>query len=399
MIEKQNTLEWLDFIITIALDSSESEVSTISQAQYENITNQLHQKKQDYIAYLNHQTFTLSSRRKIQHLIRQQHGSLLVLLEQTARRVTRIHPLNVLTIGALQRTAVCVYDLLIFIESSFAAYLDLDDRAPDAYLAQFEKEYQRGISLVKKELDQRKADPVLIGVLLEALSAEPGGPMLKNKSFRTVSYQRELLLGLNQLLSLNPAADLDYALVELLVYLNFNSRPFMDYYIDHLSRRVQAVEPARDKIHLLMLQYKRFNQMHRRHGVRLSPFDSDLKKVISNWFTQEIGFLKEQSGWSADPPGDLSALRTAAEPGALKVLVLLSVDQIGLILRALDSLRIIKARSMNAVFQSIAPFLSTPRKADLSWDSMRSKSYAFEEKDKLTVIKVLESVITWIKEY
>jgi hypothetical protein len=87
------------------------------------------------------------------------------------------------------------------------------------------------------------------------------------------------------------------------------------------------------------------------------------------------------------------------KPEPFKVMVLLSVDQIGLILRALDSVRILKAKSLNAVFESITPFLSTPRKPEISWESMRSKSYTFEEKDKQTVIKILQTVIDWINEY
>jgi hypothetical protein len=399
MIEKQNTLEWLDFIITIALDSSESEVNTLSGAQYENITQQIHQKKEKYIAYLNQQSLTLPSRRKIQQLIKQHHGRLLILLDQTARAAARINPLNILTASALHITAACVYDLLTFIENSFEEYLDLDERAPEAYLTQFERKHQSGISKAKEELSRRNADSHLVAILVAALSAEASGPTIKATSFRTLFYQREVLSGLEQLLLAGPVADVDHALVELLVYLNFNSRPFMNYYIQHLARRIEVIEPAREKIHQLMLHHKQFNQMHRKHGVKLSPSDSDVQKVISNWFTQEIGYLKEQSRWSAEPPEGLTTGSTEPDSKPFKVLVLLSVDQIGLILRALDSLRILKARSLNAVFQSIAPFLSTPRKAEISWDSMRSKSYAFEEKDKLTVIKTLESVITWIKEY
>ena len=399
MIEKQNALEWLDFIITIALDSCESEVDTLSAAQYEHITEKIREKKQKYIAFLNHQRLSLSGRRKIGHLVKVHHGSLLILLDHAARAAARINPLNTLAADALHQTLVCVYELLSFIQSSFGEYLDLDERAPDAYLAEFARQHQSRISKVKKELTSKNADPNLVTILLGSLSGATSGDVKQPESFRIIFYQREVLYGLEHMLWSGPQNKIDDALVELLVYLNFNSRPFMSYYTQHLARRIDGVEPAREKINQLLLHYKHFNQMHRKPGVKLSPADSDIKKVISNWFTQEIGYLKQQSQVHISPLEDAPAVKPAPEPETFKVLVLLSVDQIGLFLRALDALRILKARSMNAVFERIVPFLSTPRKAEISWDSMRSKSYSFEEKDKQTVIKLLESVIVWIKEY
>jgi hypothetical protein len=82
-----------------------------------------------------------------------------------------------------------------------------------------------------------------------------------------------------------------------------------------------------------------------------------------------------------------------------KVLCKLSTDQTALLLRASDELKILIAKSMNHVFKTIVPFLSTPNKADLSYDSMRSKSYVAEERDKKIVIETLERMIKQIKEY
>jgi tRNA(His) 5'-end guanylyltransferase len=82
-----------------------------------------------------------------------------------------------------------------------------------------------------------------------------------------------------------------------------------------------------------------------------------------------------------------------------KVLCKLSTDQTALILRASDELKILIARSMNQVFKTIVPFLSTPNKIELSYDSMRSKSYVAEERDKELAINALECIIKKIKSY
>ncbi|MCI9843634.1 hypothetical protein [Flavobacterium pectinovorum] len=82
-----------------------------------------------------------------------------------------------------------------------------------------------------------------------------------------------------------------------------------------------------------------------------------------------------------------------------KVLCKLSTDQTALILRASDELKILISKSMNHLFKTIVPFLSTPNKTDLSYNAMRSKAYVFEERDKQIAIETLERMIKQIKEY
>lgn len=398
MIEKQSTLEWIDFILTIVLDSSDNEVNTFSLTQYQNIAQMLLEKKQKYISFINHQTLGLTSRRKIQHLLKQHHGSLLILLDQADIITARTNSLSTLPVSILRDTTNCIYELLTIIENRFGDYLDLDEWAPQVYVQQFVAKFENRINMVREDLHRRSADPNLVGILTAPLSTSNGtnkGPA----NFRGIFYQRDLVYGIEQILTADRQVNIDITLIEFLVYMNFNSRPFMNYYTQYLSKQINYVDSVAEKIKELLLRFKEFNQMHRKPGVKLLTSESDLKKVISNWFTQEISFLKEKLHLDAISPESASSSHTFGKKEPSKVMILLSVDQIGLFLRALDSLRVLKAKSLNAVFQSITPFLSTPRQPEISWDSMRSKSYAFEEKDKQAVIKVLESVIIWIKEY
>ena len=82
-----------------------------------------------------------------------------------------------------------------------------------------------------------------------------------------------------------------------------------------------------------------------------------------------------------------------------KVLCKLSTDQTALILRASDELKILISKSMNHLFKTIVPFLSTPNKVNLSYNAMRSKAYVAEERDKEIAIETLERMIKQIKEY
>ncbi|PWK68298.1 hypothetical protein LX99_04823 [Mucilaginibacter oryzae] len=90
----------------------------------------------------------------------------------------------------------------------------------------------------------------------------------------------------------------------------------------------------------------------------------------------------------------------AEQPQLLyKVLCRLSVDQIAIILKAADDIKLVISRSFSQVLKSIVPFLSTERFLDFSWKSARSSTYKMEGTDKQIAIQVLEALISKIREY
>jgi hypothetical protein len=84
---------------------------------------------------------------------------------------------------------------------------------------------------------------------------------------------------------------------------------------------------------------------------------------------------------------------------SFKVLCALSVDQLGILLKAADEAKVVLSRSLSMVFKTIVPFLSTDQKKEISWESMRSGSYHPERVDKDAAIAVLEKMIRLIREY
>jgi hypothetical protein len=89
----------------------------------------------------------------------------------------------------------------------------------------------------------------------------------------------------------------------------------------------------------------------------------------------------------------------SSSPAIFKLMCELSVDQMGIILKAADDVKLVVSRSLSMVFKSIVPYLATSNKEELSWDSMRSNSYHPEERDKEIAIAALEKLIRKIREY
>jgi hypothetical protein len=152
----------------------------------------------------------------------------------------------------------------------------------------------------------------------------------------------------------------------------------------------------------LLFYQKAFNQLHRQPGLIFNPKYHDLQTVLHNWFKQEISYMERKFDLSVVPlygkPENVEQ-KTKQDIEKQKVMCVLSTDQTSLILRAADELRILIAKSMNEVFKTIVPHLSTPYKKELSYDAMRSKSYAAEDRDKAIAIQALERIIKKIKEY
>jgi len=182
----------------------------------------------------------------------------------------------------------------------------------------------------------------------------------------------------------------------LLIYLNYNSKAFIRLLVRKIQRQLSAVLTTEAKLDTLLIHQKAFRQIHPKPGMVLNPGYHSLHKVLNDWFDEEIRYLKEKP-----LPAFNATLRR--DPHELKVLqkvsVQLSSDQIGIILRAADELRILVARSLSQVFNTIVPHLSTSNRDNPSPKGMRTQAYVAEERDKAIAIETLQRIINKIKEY
>lgn len=122
-------------------------------------------------------------------------------------------------------------------------------------------------------------------------------------------------------------------------------------------------------------------------GSAILDYLNELSQAIEKRYTP---YLSEMTGAGEMP---------ASSFGTFKLVCELSVDQMGIILKAADDVKLVVSRSLSTVFKSIVPYLATSNKKELSWDSMRSNSYHPEQRDKEIAIAALEKLIRKIREY
>jgi hypothetical protein len=161
-----------------------------------------------------------------------------------------------------------------------------------------------------------------------------------------------------------------------------------------------------------------------------SLYSNDKVKVVAGHYDQAVRLLRQQTQINLAQYPEKSPLRDTGqqlldhlnefyqsvhqryqthaselasdspEPQALyKVLCRLSVDQIAIILKAADDIKLVVTRSFSQVLKSIVPFLSTERFKDFSWKSARSSTYKMEDGDKTIAIETLEALISKIRQY
>jgi hypothetical protein len=392
-------LEWLDSLILQTLNPEKTNISNLSAHDLALMTESLSKESQKTQIQLKKQLFSLKKKKQISLLVCKYHCTLVFLLDN----VTEYQKNSVLQNGILQsiidHIISTLNDLLSFIESRYCNYLSLRQRVPMSSVLVFRKEILIRLENIKTKKITSKRDGQIIEIVFTALSDSNLHKSQCKITYREILYYEELLGYLDAITDTQDHSGLFSEIDKLLIEMNFNYHPYISYFIDQIKNRIAIQENIIDKINVLLLFNKEFSQLLPNEKNAFDATLQSIKDVVGNWFKQEIFYLeKKQELVLKTNSGDLKPISETTVLNS-KIECDLSGDQIALILRATDEARVIRARSMNYFFKMIVPHLSTPFKKDLSYHSVRSKSYTPEERDKEITIQTLERIIKKIKSY
>lgn len=395
-------LEWLDSVVTSILNPRKNDVNQITSVQSKIIIEKATQETQLIQSQITIQVFSLTKEKQIKVLVGNYHSALIILLDNLIANNDAIN-LERDDLKEVTDTLLSSLDeLLTFIESRFANFLSLDSRMPATYLAISKKKIKQKLDKLKNSLISNAHDEKVVDIVFANLYSFANSKKNKEVTFRQVMYRKQLIKELESLKILKKEENTPSALEALLISMNFNSRTFIGYFTQTITDKISTYETPTEKMENLFFYFKEFNQIHSNDGVSLKPHYQNLKKILSDWFKEEIIFLEKQQHLSLTPLQSLSKRldkSTLVNRTENKILCKLSTDQTALILRASNELKILISKSMNQVFKTIVPYLSTPNKNILSYDSMRSKSYVAEERDKKLAIEALQHIIKKIQSY
>jgi len=385
-------LEWLDSLITRELNPQVNPEFSIGEQDAINLIQQLADEEIKLQSLIKSQVFALSTKGEIQLLITRYYSALIILLNQCLlnQKSTGLPKASVYH-TVVASALVCLNGLFVFIETRFSPYLTLDERVPATYLNVMTKELRRRLLNVKRKSEKAASISEVMQIVLNSLLRFTNADKPSYEiTFKNLHYVDIFVSKLEQLKWDDDTiwADLN----DLIFYLNFNSKAYVKAITSHIAAKVESSD---DKLETLLFYYKIFKQHHHRQDLVFNPKFHDLETIMDNWFREEIGYYERILSTSTGLRQSDAPLRKKLP----KVMCALSSDQLALIIRSADELRIVIAKSMNEVFKTLVPHLSTPFKDDLSFDAVRSKAYIAEEKDKKIAIEALERMIRKIKGY
>lgn len=396
-MQRKYTLEWLDFVVIVTLNPTKTDVTTITENQSSSIITMAGQEKDKIQSELKVQIYALQNQPEIELLVRRYHSDLVILLDQAHANQVAIGPCEKHLDRVFKITIDHLKEIISFIEVRYGKFLGLDERVPYTYVHLCREEIRNQLENLKTKLFRRISDKTLTGIVFDTLQDFVQGDRCP-ATLREVLYKKDLVKGLEEISLLKTEPQLYKALNELLIYRNFNKKKYLNYYTGKIAGKINSFAAAKDKLDQLLLSYKEFNQMHKKPGVRLNAHCADIKKVIGNWFAYEISYLQTKYQWDVNPLEQSSLPSAPASNKTIKTSINMTVDQIGLIIKALFDIGILISKSLSQVFKLITPLLSSSHQQEISWDSMRRKSYTLEQRDKEAVITMLENMIAHIKE-
>jgi hypothetical protein len=392
MMNNNYPLEWLDTLILVHFNPDKTDVGRLSEDELAVISEHAVKESSRIQIRIKNEIFDLRRKRQIRLLVRKYHSTLIFLLDTIVDSHKCSAFQKPLLVTAAAAVVKCLDELLSFLEKRFSNYLSLDERVPITYLMVSRKELQLKLkSLQKRKLENEEAQ--VLNVAIKELELSLSLHDRNRMTFRQLLYERTLLNELEQARILE-AHGLFCMLDHVLIGLNFNSAAYIDLVAQRVVSKLVTEQGLTEKLSLLSYYRKEFNQIYSDEKLFFKAGTQHLKTVLENWFVHETQYLEKQL--------ELLAVSKEAAPQDKtenKLECDLSADQIGIILRAADEARVVKSRSMSLVFQRIVPHLSTAFKRDLSYHSVRSKSYNAEENDKNIAIMTLEKMIKKIRSY
>ncbi len=400
-MQTKYTLEWFDCLIVQELNARSGALQSITIAESKELVAHILKESRRIQIQIKEEIFSIRKRRQFRYLVRNYHSSFIYLLDcsienQQHEYFREPHLRNIGT------TVIAVLEeLLSFVENRFYKYLSLDERVPITYQIVSKREILSKLEVFKKNISNDPSSTeeplqIVIAKLYQKVTSE----YTHKSTYREIVYRKELL---NALASdaLPIVKSTIYSVAdEILISFNFNCQEYSAYLKNKILNQLDHYPTLGDRFATILRIYKEFGQLNCKPKRMFDPQVPNLKEVLLTWFQHEIRYLeqqiksREEEVLDSAPKSSITAMESN-----FKMECDLSCDQIALILRAADESRVVKARSMSQVFKSIVPYLSTPFKKELSYQSVRSKSYNAEDRDKVVAIRTLEKMITKINSY
>jgi len=391
---QEYALEWLDQMVN-ELDPQRREPEDLDNDQSVAIVDKAAKEEKRLIRLFKHFVFQEQKNRQIRKSVNNYLSASMNLMRIANDNLNRLPAQADNFRLALQSVFSCLDEVSAFIVQR---YKDLVDR--DTPLSMVSIDSQKHDLRNLENRDIMKNNPGLSELVIRSFSDIFVDYRAGEITMRRLDYWASVSHAVNHSPDLIKTPEAFDHLEMVMIERNFNSPLFVKYLTSKFSEALNPSGNSSLDTQKFALLQKTFNQIPVMKDMIFDNQFDDLSLTINAWFIQEIDFQSKLSS-AAMPRVDVQPSRTGKKyerKTSDKILCNLTVDQLSLFLKAADLSNIISARSLSAVFQSVAPYLSTPHREDISHSSLRVKSYSVEERDKSVLIDIMTRLTEQIKD-
>ncbi|MCU7552857.1 hypothetical protein OCK74_27305 [Chitinophagaceae bacterium LB-8] len=382
----KNSLEKLYYLINVRINTVNTVGIDASCRFLEIWINETTSETDSIRTYLLKKSVDIENEQSLVLLIYQCQSALIRLLDKVFSYMDPASPLN----GTYDTILKRLEKLLHFIECHYPKYFNKEEKVPDHLLHATQ-------TLIKKELRHLEktvfagTDPRLKKILCSHLQRFTQNNNEEFICYKKLAYVKELVAELK---------DMSLAcqqLMDLLIYMNFNTSDFFQYYVANLGVEIAACNLPAQKRDVLLSAFKSLNQLQEKPGIAFKPKMKNLKEQIRAWISEEINYLDQQQAYFTvfnehSPPApeiiDEEKLHTS-----------LSVQQLAVFIRAARDAGVLTNKNQTALLKAVASIFHTPNANSISAESLRSKYYTPEPSALDSVKDILMKMFNKVQSY
>ena len=387
--------ERLEKLINYISDKPESSFERFFIPDFENFQKAFHEEVKNVETYLIRQSMCIKNELTFKMLIHQYQAIIVSCLDKLSakQKEENIHyPQKVyeFTIEEMEK-------LFSFIQNRFENYFNCEEKIPDIYLQRARQKVKEGFKLFEKHLLKEPKNKEILQIINYPLQNFLNEGLIKKVTYRNLIYTEKFIDQCFNFRKRNSTSNKneDHALVELLVFTNFNYSGMATYIINKISIEINGIESKNNQFEELNFLLKKFNQLPERLGMCYNYKNASLKEQIISWIAEEIYFIEKNYKNAYQPP-DATVENIDNEE---KLHLSISVDVLTLIARAAKDNNVILNKHRTEIFKNISRHLRTKNAANLSVNSMIKKSYVAERSNKESAIDILHDMIKRIHGY
>ncbi len=294
-----------------------------------------------------------------------------------------------------KRSLAIMQELLTFIKEEFPEYFNYNAKIPESKLLQIRRRLKRRLAELKKKLSTPGNDAALIELVIQTITTHCNNETCQPLTYSRWQYLKELMTSLERM---RPGEGYDShypSLIVQLVYMNFNATEFKNYFVKLIHAEINVGASLLEKIEIISFHHKEISQLPIKQDMALTPSLPSVQLDLVTWLFNEMAHLEKKQTLGIVAPMEFKDKeKTDKEKG---IYSLYTIEEMGLLLRALQETELIRNKNMKQAAQSMAEHWHSKHKENISWQYLYNSMSTVEMGTTRSLEEKLITMVNWLR--